>query len=38
MIDAKVMPEIKLTAKSYEGEREVTWCPGCGDFGILNAV
>jgi 2-oxoglutarate ferredoxin oxidoreductase subunit beta len=32
------IPEMKLTVKAYEGEREVTWCPGCGDYGILNAV
>jgi len=40
MIDMqiKMMPEFVLTPKSYEGEQEVTWCPGCGDFGILNAV
>ena len=38
MIDAKAMLEFKLTPQSYEGEREVTWCPGCGDYGILAAV
>ena len=32
------IPEMKLTVKAYEGEREVTWCPGCGDYGILNSV
>lgn len=27
-----------LTAKEYAGPVRPTWCPGCGDFGILNAV
>jgi len=27
-----------LNIKQYAGPREITWCPGCGDFGILNAV
>jgi 2-oxoglutarate ferredoxin oxidoreductase subunit beta len=27
-----------LTAKDYAGFVKPTWCPGCGDFGILNAV
>jgi 2-oxoglutarate ferredoxin oxidoreductase subunit beta len=40
MIDTMVkpMPEFVLTPKTYEGEREITWCPGCGDFGIIAAV
>jgi 2-oxoglutarate ferredoxin oxidoreductase subunit beta len=27
-----------LTAKDYASAVKPTWCPGCGDFGILNAV
>ena len=27
-----------LTVKSYDTEEKSTWCPGCGDFGILNAI
>jgi 2-oxoglutarate ferredoxin oxidoreductase subunit beta len=27
-----------LTIKDYAGPVKPTWCPGCGDFGILNAV
>jgi len=27
-----------LTVKDYAGSVKPTWCPGCGDFGILNAV
>ena len=26
------------TLKDYAGAVKPTWCPGCGDFGILNAV
>ena len=32
------MIETKLTIKDYNSEEKPTWCPGCGDFGILNAV
>ncbi|MCO4780735.1 MAG: 2-oxoacid:ferredoxin oxidoreductase subunit beta [Candidatus Cloacimonetes bacterium] len=28
----------EYTMKSYKSETKVTWCPGCGDFGILNAL
>ncbi len=38
MMNIKVMPEFRLAPKAYDGEREVTWCPGCGDYGILSAV
>lgn len=24
--------------KAYRSDREVTWCPGCGDFGVLEAI
>jgi 2-oxoglutarate ferredoxin oxidoreductase subunit beta len=27
-----------LDAKTFANEVKVTWCPGCGDYGILNAV
>jgi 2-oxoglutarate ferredoxin oxidoreductase subunit beta len=27
-----------LTVKDYANEIQPTWCPGCGDYGILNAV
>ena len=32
------MTEMKLTIKDYDSPEKPTWCPGCGDFGILNAV
>jgi 2-oxoglutarate ferredoxin oxidoreductase subunit beta len=27
-----------LDRKDFEGKERPTWCPGCGNFGILNAV
>ena len=27
-----------LTKKDYKTDQEVRWCPGCGDYRILNAV
>lgn len=24
--------------KDYESNDEITWCPGCGNFGIMNAI
>lgn len=33
---ASEMP--KLTVKDFKEDVHVDWCPGCGDFGILNAV
>ena len=32
------MEEIKYTIKDFKSENEVRWCPGCGDFAIMNAV
>jgi len=29
---------IELTAKDYKGHIDPDWCPGCGDFGVLNAL
>ena len=29
---------ITLTPKDYKSEVKPTWCPGCGDFGVLNAI
>ena len=30
--------DVKLSAKDYKGKVDPDWCPGCGDFGLLNAV
>ncbi len=27
-----------LSVKDYAGDVKPTWCPGCGDYGILNAL
>jgi 2-oxoglutarate ferredoxin oxidoreductase subunit beta len=27
-----------MDIKDFKSNDEITWCPGCGDFGILNAV
>jgi len=32
------MTEIKYTIKDFKSENEVRWCPGCGDYAIMNAV
>jgi 2-oxoglutarate ferredoxin oxidoreductase subunit beta len=29
---------IIYTAKDFETDQEVRWCPGCGDYAVLNAV
>ena len=29
---------MEVTAKEYASEVKPTWCPGCGDYGILAAV
>ena len=31
-------PEIQLTARDFKGQVDPDWCPGCGDFGVLNAL
>ena len=31
-------PTIELTPKDFKGLVEPDWCPGCGDFGVLNAL
>lgn len=30
--------EIKYTPKDFDSGEEPRWCPGCGDYAILNAV
>src|SRR6187399_3118649 len=27
-----------LTKKDFKSDQEVRWCPGCGDYAILNMV
>ena len=28
----------KLTVKDYKTDLKPVWCPGCGDYGVLNAL
>ena len=32
------MIDLKYTVKDFKSENEVRWCPGCGDFAIMNAI
>jgi 2-oxoglutarate ferredoxin oxidoreductase subunit beta len=32
------MIDLKYTIKDFKSDNEVRWCPGCGDYAILNAV
>jgi 2-oxoglutarate ferredoxin oxidoreductase subunit beta len=32
------MANQKISAKDYTPDHPIDWCPGCGDFGILNAL
>ena len=33
-----VQTPVNMTPKDYKSEVKPTWCPGCGDFGVLNAT
>jgi 2-oxoglutarate ferredoxin oxidoreductase subunit beta len=37
---SKIKPEtkLKLRAKDYKSKVKPTWCPGCGDFGVLASL
>jgi 2-oxoglutarate ferredoxin oxidoreductase subunit beta len=32
------MPPVKYTAKDFQSDQDVRWCPGCGDYSILAQV
>ena len=32
------MAELNYSIKDFKSENEVRWCPGCGDYAIMNAV
>ena len=36
MMDAAT--RIKLKPKDFKSDVKPVWCPGCGDFGVLNAI
>ena len=29
---------VQLTGKDFKSDQEVRWCPGCGDYAILNVI
>src|SRR3954462_10386421 len=42
-IEPRTQPAAKprrpsLTVKDFKGKADPDWCPGCGDFGVLNAL
>ncbi|GAB3278035.1 2-oxoacid:ferredoxin oxidoreductase subunit beta [Parasphingorhabdus pacifica] len=37
-LDGVPTAENKQSAKEYKSDQEVRWCPGCGDYIVLNAV
>ncbi|HAE87787.1 TPA: hypothetical protein DCG86_07165, partial [Candidatus Marinimicrobia bacterium] len=32
------MDKVKYSLKDYKSELKPIWCPGCGDYGVLNAL
>jgi 2-oxoglutarate ferredoxin oxidoreductase subunit beta len=36
--DAPKTPPQKYTAKDFQSDQDVRWCPGCGDYSILAQV
>lgn len=32
------VPQAPLTFKDFRNDLKSVWCPGCGDFGVLNAL
>jgi 2-oxoglutarate ferredoxin oxidoreductase subunit beta len=32
------MTELELQPADYRSDIEPTWCPGCGDFGVISAI
>ena len=36
--ETKERPAAALTVKDFKGKVEPDWCPGCGDFGVLNSL
>ncbi len=35
---AQKEPVVQLTPKDFKGLVNPDWCPGCGDFGVLNSL
>ncbi|PIE23697.1 MAG: 2-oxoacid:ferredoxin oxidoreductase subunit beta [Planctomycetota bacterium] len=38
MSSTAATPPDALKAKDFKSDQDVRWCPGCGDYGILNSV
>jgi 2-oxoglutarate ferredoxin oxidoreductase subunit beta len=36
--ESKIGDKPRLLAKDYKSEVKPTWCPGCGDFGVLASL
>ena len=30
--------QLRHTLDDYKSDEKPTWCPGCGDFGVLNSL
>ncbi|MFL5397247.1 MAG: hypothetical protein ACJ79P_05005, partial [Myxococcales bacterium] len=37
-VDRKPRRPSPLPVKEFKGKADPDWCPGCGDFGVLNAL
>ncbi|TFV62880.1 2-oxoacid:ferredoxin oxidoreductase subunit beta, partial [Blastococcus sp. CT_GayMR20] len=37
-VEAHGPKQTQLKGKDFKTDQEVRWCPGCGDYVILNAV
>ena len=37
-VEAHGAKQTELKGKDFKTDQEVRWCPGCGDYVILNAV
>src|SRR4051812_41952872 len=37
-LDRKPRRSAPLPVKEFKGKADPDWCPGCGDFGVLNAL
>ena len=36
MRDTALEMPIELTKKDFESDQDVRWCPGCGDYAVLD--
>jgi len=36
--DVQSVPSVKYTARDFQSDQDVRWCPGCGDYAILAQV